>query len=121
MEATSDDKQVLSTKVLRIFIRPGWGMYWAISGWCGALKISSRFMPCCAGFQQNSAGHLPDPMSVDIRQPIEEFTANRKPNLPRSLNRDLRSVIPNAQIASRNAGASALFLMDAPYAVDSYR
>jgi hypothetical protein len=27
MEATSDDKQVLSTKVLRIFIRPGWGMY----------------------------------------------------------------------------------------------
>jgi hypothetical protein len=27
MEATSDDKQVLSIKVLRIFIRPDWGMY----------------------------------------------------------------------------------------------
>jgi hypothetical protein len=27
MEATSDDKQVLFIKVLRIFIRPGWGMY----------------------------------------------------------------------------------------------
>jgi hypothetical protein len=27
MEATSDDKQVSSIKVLRIFIRPGWGMY----------------------------------------------------------------------------------------------
>jgi hypothetical protein len=26
MEARSDDKQVLSMKVLRIFIRPGWGM-----------------------------------------------------------------------------------------------
>jgi hypothetical protein len=27
MEAPSDDKQFLSRKVLRIFIRPGWGMY----------------------------------------------------------------------------------------------
>jgi hypothetical protein len=27
MEATSDDKQVSSIKVLRIFIIPGWGMY----------------------------------------------------------------------------------------------
>jgi hypothetical protein len=30
LEATSDDKQVLSIKVLRIFIRPGWGMYLSI-------------------------------------------------------------------------------------------
>jgi hypothetical protein len=27
MENTSDDKQVLFIKVRRIFIRPGWGMY----------------------------------------------------------------------------------------------
>jgi hypothetical protein len=27
IEATSDDKQVLFIKVLRIFIKPGWGMY----------------------------------------------------------------------------------------------
>jgi hypothetical protein len=27
METTSDDKQVLCIKVLRIFIRPGWGIY----------------------------------------------------------------------------------------------
>jgi hypothetical protein len=27
MEATSDDKQILSIKILRIFIRRGWGMY----------------------------------------------------------------------------------------------
>jgi hypothetical protein len=27
METTSEDKQILSRKVLRIFIRPGYGMY----------------------------------------------------------------------------------------------
>jgi hypothetical protein len=30
MKATPDDKQVLFIKVLRIFIRPGWGMYLSI-------------------------------------------------------------------------------------------
>jgi hypothetical protein len=32
MEATSDNKQVLSIKVLRNFIRPGWGMYLSTRG-----------------------------------------------------------------------------------------
>jgi hypothetical protein len=27
METTSEDKQILSRKILRIFIRPGYGMY----------------------------------------------------------------------------------------------
>jgi hypothetical protein len=31
MQATSDDKQVLSITVMRIFIRPGWGKYLSIT------------------------------------------------------------------------------------------
>jgi hypothetical protein len=60
-----------------------------------AVKISSGFMRCCKGFQQNIAGHLPGPISVDIRLPIEEFRANQKPNSLRLPNRDLRPVIQN--------------------------
>jgi hypothetical protein len=87
----------------------------------GAVKISDEFMRCCDQFQQTIAEHLPDPMSVERRRSIKEFTANRKPNCPGSPNRDLRPVIHKAHIASPNAGASTVFLTGVPYAIDSYR
>jgi hypothetical protein len=58
---------------------------------------------------------------VNITQAIEEFTANRKPNLPRILNAGLRSVISNAQMSSSNAAASIVFLTGRSSAVDVFR
>jgi hypothetical protein len=47
MEAPSDDKQVLSIKVLRIFIRPGWGMYFRTRRYhCGTANCPCERRKC---------------------------------------------------------------------------
>jgi hypothetical protein len=59
-------------------------------------------------------------MPTNIRQAVEEFTGNGKPNFPRILNADLQPVIKNAQRSLPKA-ASIVFLAGIPYALDSFR
>jgi hypothetical protein len=89
--------------------------------YCGAVKISSGFMRCCEGFEVAIAGHLPEPMQMEIRRAIEDSIRNGSANFPRLLNRDLRPVLQHAHVSSPNGAASTLFLRGIPHAVYSFR
>jgi hypothetical protein len=78
-------------------------------------------MRCCQGFEEDIDQNLAEPMPTHIRRAIEEVIANGKPNFPRILNADLRPIIHNAQLSLPNAAASTVFLIENPYALDSFR
>jgi hypothetical protein len=65
MKVTSDDKQVLFIKVVRIFIRPGWGMYLSIR------RYEPRWQSKEAKLQHLS-------QSIALRFPQISYSPNRK-------------------------------------------